>query len=126
MAYVEVPKDLGEVKTKIIFGLTSRQLFHLLLGGCLGFGAYLISRNKLGDSAASFLLFIVSGPVIASGFYSKDGKTLMQYLKMILKDNLTPRKRIYQTNNKYKIKKGRENSGNKNIKNHKKGTREKR
>lgn len=126
MAYVEVPKDLGEVKTKIIFGLTSRQLVHLLAGGLLGIGTYLIARNKLGDSAASLLLMIVSGPVIVSGFYSKDGKTLMQYLKMILQDNLTPRKRIYQTNNKYKIKKGRENSGNKNIKNRKKGTREKR
>lgn len=126
MAYVEVPRDLGEIKPKIIFGLTGRQLASLLIGGAVGIGVYFITRKHLGDSIASITLMLISGPIIVSGFYKKDGKTLMEYVRMILKDRLTPRKRIYQTNNRYKkkLKKGSGKVGNKNIKSHKKGTRE--
>ena len=54
MAYVTVPKDLTHVKSKVLFGLTKRQL--VCFGGALLTGGplYFLTRNYLSNSAADF------------------------------------------------------------------------
>ena len=53
MAYVTVPKDLTHVKSKVLFGLTKRQL--VCFGGALLTGGplYFLARNYLSNSAAA-------------------------------------------------------------------------
>ena len=41
MAYVTITKDLTEVKDKVAFGLTKRQIVCFSLGGIAGVGTYL-------------------------------------------------------------------------------------
>ena len=55
MAYVTVPKDLTHVKSKVLFGLTKRQL--VCFGGALLTGGplYFLARNYLSNSAAAQL-----------------------------------------------------------------------
>ena len=56
MAYVTVPKDLTHVKSKVLFGLTKRQL--VCFGGALLTGGplYFLARNYLSNSAAALLM----------------------------------------------------------------------
>ena len=55
MAYVTVPKDLTHVKSKVVFGLTKRQL--ICFGGALlvGVPLYFLTRDYLSTSAAALL-----------------------------------------------------------------------
>ena len=47
MAYVTITKDLTEVKDKVAFGLTRRQIICFSLGGLLGAGGYFLTRHAL-------------------------------------------------------------------------------
>lgn len=45
MAYVNVPKDLTKVKTKVALNLTKRQLIGFTIAGVIGFPIYILSRK---------------------------------------------------------------------------------
>lgn len=54
MAYVIITKDLTEVKDKVAFGLTKRQMICFTLAGVVGAGSYFLFRNTLGSDIARF------------------------------------------------------------------------
>lgn len=62
MAYVTVPKDLTHVKSKVVFGLTKRQL--ICFGGALlvGVPLYFLTRDYLSTSAAALLMVFIMLP----------------------------------------------------------------
>ena len=62
MAYVTITKDLTEVKDKVAFGLTRRQIICFFLGGLLGAGGYFLTRHALGNDAALLLLIALAAP----------------------------------------------------------------
>ena len=47
MAYVNVPKDLTKVKTKVALNLTKRQLIGFTIAGLIGFPVYLMVKKVL-------------------------------------------------------------------------------
>lgn len=50
MAYVPVPKDLTQVKTKLVLNLTKRQLIFFSLAAVVGVPFYFLTRKGLGSS----------------------------------------------------------------------------
>ena len=48
MAYVTIPKDLSQIKTKVAFGLTKRQLIYFGLGALVGAPFFFLTRGVLG------------------------------------------------------------------------------
>ena len=62
MAYVTVPKDLTRVKSKIVFGLTKRQL--ICFGGALlvGVPLYFLLRGRVTGSAAALIMVFAMLP----------------------------------------------------------------
>ena len=50
MAYVQVPKDLTRVKTKVLFNLTKRQLICFSLAAVVGVPFYLLTKGVLGST----------------------------------------------------------------------------
>ena len=50
MAYVPVPKDLTQVKTKLVLNLTKRQLIFFSLAAAVGVPFYFLTRKGLGSS----------------------------------------------------------------------------
>lgn len=85
MAYVEVPKDLDKVKTKIVFGLTKRQLIGFGSAAAVGIPVYFLARQILPDELAMVALFIVAAPMVLLGIYEKDGVPAEEMLKSYLK-----------------------------------------
>lgn len=47
MAYVPVPKDLTQVKTKLVFNLTKRQLIFFSLAAAVGVPLYFLLRKRI-------------------------------------------------------------------------------
>ena len=98
MAYVTVPKDLTHVKSKVVFGLTKRQL--ICFGGALlvGVPLYFLTRDYLSTSAAALLMVFIMLPGFLLAMYERHGQPLeVVVMQMIQCCFLRP----YQTNNAY-------------------------
>ena len=62
MAYVPVPKDLTDVKTKVAFNLTARQLICFSLAAVVGVPFYLLTRGILGTDVSAILMVTIMLP----------------------------------------------------------------
>lgn len=55
MAYVDIPKDLTSVKTKVMFNLTKRQLVCFGGGALIGVPLFFVFKSCLPISAAALI-----------------------------------------------------------------------
>lgn len=104
MAYVNVPKDLNRVKTKVALNLTRRQLICFSAAGLVGVPLYLFTRQGLGNDMAALLMVLVMLPLFAFALYEKDGMPLEAFIGNYIRVRfLYPRIRPYQTENFYRL-----------------------
>ena len=80
MAYVDVPKDLTNIKTKFIGNFTKRQCVCFGLGIIVGFPGYFIIRSFAGTTPAFYSLIAIMAPFFLFGIVEKDGLPLEAYL----------------------------------------------
>ena len=107
MAYVNVPKDLTKVKTKVALNLTKRQLIGFTIAGLIGFPVYLMIKKVLPNDLSMLIMIGVSFPIIFATLYEKDGIYFEKYLKYIIDKKRQTSIRIYKTECIYDIKKQR-------------------
>ena len=104
MAYVNVPKDLSKVKTKLALGLTKRQLICFSAAAAIGVPVYIFTRGALGNSGAVLLMIGVMLPLFFLAMYEKDGLPAEVMLRNIIRSKiLWPTVRPYKTENFYEI-----------------------
>ena len=102
MAYVQVPKDLTKVKTKVMFNLTKRQLICFGIAGVLAIPTYFLTRNTLGTTLAACVMILIALPFFLFAVYEKDGRPLEKILMNIFRQKFKrPGIRPYQTDNFY-------------------------
>ena len=97
--YVQVPKDLNEIKEKFILGFTKRQVICFGIGLVLGAPVYFLTRNTLGMSGAIFAMGAVAAPAILCGLYKKNGVFLEKKIRFMYEYFTRPRKRYNRTTN---------------------------
>lgn len=103
MAYVNVPKDLTKVKTKVALNLTKRQLIGFTIAGVIGFPIYILSRKNLPNDISMLIMIGVAFPIIFTTLYEKDGLYFEKYLKYIIEKKMQPSIRLYKTDCIYDI-----------------------
>ena len=102
MAYVNVPKDLTKVKSKVLLNLTKRQLICFGCGALVGVPLFFLLRKPIGVSPAAMLMMVVMLPAFMMGVYEKNGQPLEVILRNIIRVSfLRPKVRPYKTNNFY-------------------------
>jgi hypothetical protein len=69
MAYVSVPKDLSNVKSKIIFNLTKRQLICFGAAAAIGVPTYFLSKGAVGNTAAVMVMIVLMLPAFFFSMY---------------------------------------------------------
>ena len=84
MAYVSVPKDLTNVKNKVAFNLTKRQIICIGIGAAIGIPFYFLTRGILGMSNAATVMVILMLPAFMFAMYEKDGMHLEDMILHIL------------------------------------------
>ena len=99
--YVQIPKDLNDIKQKFMFGLTKRQVVSFGIGGVLGIPLFFLTRSTLGVSGAIFAIGAVAAPALICGLYKKNGIFFEQTIKNMFRYFKRPRKRTYRTVNLY-------------------------
>ena len=97
--YVQIPKDLNDIKEKVIMGFTKRQVICFGIGLVIGAPVFFLTKNSLGMSGAVFAMGAVSAPAILCGLYKKNGVFLEKQVKYMFEYFKLPRKRYYRTIN---------------------------
>ena len=101
-AYISVPRDLTRVKTKVLFGLTKRQLICFSGGAAVGIPAYFLVKQAAGTSPAALCMIVVMMPMFFFAMYERDGQPLEVILKQIIRAAFVrPKRRPYKTDNYY-------------------------
>ena len=104
MAYVQVPKDLTRVKTKVIFNLTKRQLICFGLAGVTGVPFYLLTKGVFGTTISACLMVVLVLPFFFFAMYEKDERPLEKILMNIWRTKVKrPGLRLYKTENLYAV-----------------------
>ena len=101
MPYVNVPRDLTKVKTKVALNLTKRQLICFSLAAAVGIPVYFLTKGAVGSSAAVILMIGSMLPMFFFAMYERDGQPAEKILKTILRFRLWPGVRPYKTENLY-------------------------
>ena len=104
MAYVPVPKDLSQVKTKVIFNLTKRQLICFAAALVVGLPLFFLLKGSVGTSLAAFAMILVMLPCFLFAMYEKHGQPLEVVLKHVIQTKfIRPKERPYKTENFYSL-----------------------
>ena len=82
MAFVQVPKDLSRVKTKVAFNLTKRQLICFSIGAVIGVPTYLAIRKNIGNDLALLIMIILMMPFFLRLYLKRMGYPLKNILNM--------------------------------------------
>lgn len=104
IAYVTIPKDLSQVKTKFLFNLTKRQVICFGCGILVGLPLFFILRGVMPASAAALIMIVVMMPFFLFAMYERNGEPLEQVLRHIYDAKFKrPKQRPYKTNNFYTV-----------------------
>lgn len=103
-SYVSVPRDLTRVKSRIIMGLTKRQLICFGTAALIGVPAYFLLR-KLGNNTLAMLgMIVIMMPLFLLAMFEKNGQPFEVVVKNILRQQfLRPQVRPYRTNNTFAL-----------------------
>lgn len=85
MAYVNVPKDLTKIKSKVLFNLTKRQLLCFGLAALMGVPLFFLLKGSAGTTAAAMVMILVMLPGFLLGVYEKTGSPLKSWCGRLLK-----------------------------------------
>ena len=104
MAYVPIPKDLSNVKTKVVLNLTKRQLVCFSAALAVGLPPFFILKDFIGTSPAVLVMMLLVFPLFMFAMYEKHGQPLEVILKNYVSVRfLNPKQRPYQTDNFYSL-----------------------
>ena len=102
LAYVTVPKDLTKVKSKVLFGLTRRQLVCFGAAALIGVPLFFLLRKTVNSSTATVCMIVVMLPLFLLAMYERNGQPLEVIAGQIIQTVfLRPKERPYQTDNFY-------------------------
>ena len=102
MAYVTIPKDLSRIQSKVLFGLTKRQVICFGAAALVGVPLFFLAKAILGTTTAALCMILVMLPFFLFAMYEKNGQPLEVFLGHLIQNEfIRPKVRIYQTNNLY-------------------------
>lgn len=102
MAYVTVPKDLTKVSSKVLFGLTKRQLICFGAAVLIGVPLFFLLRDSVNSSTATLCMILVMLPFFLLAMYERHGQPLEVVVGQIIQTVFVrPKERPYMTNNFY-------------------------
>ena len=97
--YVQIPKDLNDIKEKFIMGFTKRQVICFGIGLLISAPVFFVARSYVGMSTAIMAMGVTAAPAILCGLYRKNGIFLEKQAKFMREYFTRPRKRFYRNIN---------------------------
>lgn len=90
------------MKSKLLFGLTKRQLICFGAAALIGEPLFFLLRGKVNSSTATVCMIVAMLPLFLLAMYEKNGQPLEVILRQIIQTVfIRPKERPYMTNNFY-------------------------
>ena len=97
MAYVPVPKDLANIKSKFLFGLTKRQTVCFGSGAFFGVPLFFLLKPHIGTSTAGLIMVFMLLPFILLAMFERNGQPLEKVARNMANVMfLRPKQRVYR------------------------------
>ncbi len=101
-AYIPVPRDLTQVKTKVAFNLTKRQIICFSVAAVIGMPSFFLVKHFCNVQVASIIMIVVMMPMFFLALYEKNGMFLetlfSHYVEAMI---IRPKVRPYKNDNYY-------------------------
>lgn len=81
---IEVNKDIDRYKESVVLGLTARQLIYSIISVVIGGGIVLLVYPYVGLTTSAYIAIPIVAPIALTGFYSYNGMTFMEMMKLKL------------------------------------------
>ena len=102
MLHITVHKDLANIKTKVLFGLTKRQIICFGAAALIGVPLFFLLRNTVSSSGATIWMVLAMLPFFLFAMYERNGQPLEVFLKHLVQTIFVrPKIRTFQTTNIY-------------------------
>ena len=102
MAYVTIPKDLSKVQSKVLFGLTKRQVICFGAAAIIGVPLFLFDQRGAGHHHGGALHDFGHAALLPVRHVREERAALEVFLGHLIENKfIRPKTRIYQTNNLY-------------------------
>ena len=102
LAYVTIPKDLTKVKSKVLFGLTRRQLICFGAAVLVGVPLFFLLKDAVDSSTATLCMILVMLPFFLFAMYERHGQPLEVIIGQMVQTMFArPKERPYQPHNFY-------------------------
>lgn len=102
MPYVQIPKDLAKVKTKVALNLTKRQLICFSIALATSLPAYFLLKGMLGTAFAGLVMLVIAMPSFLAAMYEKNGQPFEKVVKQVITSLfIRAKQRPYKTENIY-------------------------
>jgi len=99
---VPVPKDLSDIKTKVVLNLTKRQIICFSGAAITGVPLYFLTKGVWGTQAAALIMVGVMLPFFSLAMYERDGFPAEKLLYFMIRQKiLTSGIRPYKSENLY-------------------------
>ena len=84
---IEVNKNIDNYKESVVLGLTARQLIFSIISLIVGGGIVLLTYPYVGLTTSAYIAIPVVAPIALTGFYSYNGMTFVEMMKLKLQKN---------------------------------------
>ncbi len=102
MIEVKIPSEIRAYKSKLIAGLSVRQVISLSLAILVGVPLSVFGRRFISADILMWLIIFLSAPILAWGFLTFQDMNFEDYMKAFLSMTFLPQKRTYE-NTEYNL-----------------------
>lgn len=92
----KIPAEIRAYKSKLIAGLSTRQVISLGLAILIGVPLGVIGSKYISMDIIMWLIILISAPILAWGFLTFKDRPFEQYTKAVIRFNFLPQKRVYE------------------------------
>ncbi|MBQ6041515.1 MAG: PrgI family protein [Oscillospiraceae bacterium] len=92
----KIPAEIRAYKSKLIAGLSVRQVISLGLAILIGVPLGVFGRNYISTDILMWAIIIISAPILAWGFVTFQDMRFEEYAKSMLRFTFLPQKRVFE------------------------------
>lgn len=96
MIEVKIPAEIQEYKSKLIAGLSVRQVVSIAGAIAVAVPVALLGRGHISNDILSWIVILVVVPFAGYGFLTFKDMKFEDFMKAYIKLNLFPQKRVYE------------------------------
>lgn len=96
MIEIKIPADIQAYKSKLLFGLSTRQAISVAasIAVCVPIGVY--GKNYISEDTLPWIIIAVAAPIIAWGFFYYKDMFFDDFVKFFISYNFLAQKRAYE------------------------------